>query len=138
MHASNFENGAAIFICRHELGGYRQARAPDNNVRKTRIRNLRESTFSAEIKCDITHIRLRLGKRECKFMMLLIRYRIVWAEFDKIMGLECDNVGKEIATLEHQILHHKVERIICVFDAWDRNVSDLEGTASTLESESEE
>ena len=57
--------------------------------------------------------------------MSYLRDGIVRAEADEVVGFHADHVGEEVQPGKSEVLNNQIERLVCVLDAWDGDVSDL-------------
>lgn len=101
-----------------------QTLSAQNNVSQPRVGHPRH-TLLPIIKCDVPHICLHLLEIQRDAMMAGIGDSSIWRKLDIVVGFDSKDVREEISALERQVLNDEVESIVCIFNAWDRDVSDL-------------
>jgi len=126
MYVPDFEDGAPVFVSRHEMSSGSQARATDQNICNTRICYPREAGFLAEVERNLTHVCLDLGEREGKFVVMFIRDGVIGAELHIVVRLDGNDVWEQITTLKRQVLDNEVKRIVRILHAWNRDVPNLD------------
>ena len=62
---------------------------------------------------------------ERHMVMMIVGDRVIRGKFDEVMHLHLDDVREQVSTLQRQVFNDEVERVVCVFDTRDRNISDL-------------
>ena len=60
---------------------------------------------------DVPHVSLHLLQRQADAVMVVVGDGVVRRELDKVVRLELDDVGEEVAALEGEVLHDEVERV---------------------------
>lgn len=98
----------------------------NRDIRQSRIREFGNSTLLLEVERNITHVRLDLTKVEGNIVGAVVVDDIIRAELEVVLGLHADDVGEQILSRQSEVLDDKIKGVICVLDAGDGNVSDLE------------
>ena len=103
-----------------------QSLATQQNISDTRILHLGHASLLPVVERDVPHVSLHLLQRQADAVMVVVGDGVVRRELDKVVGLELDDVGEEVAALEGEVLHDEVERVVGVLDARNRDVANLE------------
>lgn len=94
VDALDLEHARSVLLRAAEVHGSREALAAEQDVRETRVRELREAGLLAEPERDVAHVRLDLAERERELMVLLVLDRLVRRELEEVMRLQRDHVGE--------------------------------------------
>ena len=126
LHVLDPEHARLVFPGGRDVGSDRQAVPTKQNIRETGVGQLGHTLLLAEVECDVLHIRLNLPERERELVVLLVADGIVWRELDVIVRLHRDDIGEEIHARQREVLDDDVKRVVCVLDARDGDIADLE------------
>jgi len=85
---------------------YRHPFSSKKDVCQSRIYHFGYACLLSEVERHIPHISLHLAEREGKLVVMFIRYSVVRAELDEVMGLERNEVGENIAPRKCKVLNN--------------------------------
>jgi len=125
MNIFDMEDRATIPVGTPEVDLDGQAFTAEENVSQTAVLHLRDASLLVVIECDIAHVRLNLAEGEGEVVAVLVRDGVIWRELDEVVRFERDDVGEKILALESEVLNDQIESVVGVFDARDRDVTDL-------------
>ena len=128
VHVLDLEHAGLVLLRAREVHGRSKALAADNDVRETRVGDLREAGLLAEPEGDVAHVRLDLAEREGELMVVLVLDRLVRRELEEVVGLERDDVREEVAAGEREVLDNEVHHVVGILDARDGDIPDLQGS----------